>query len=78
MQTLPANNEDQKGPARDDSVEKPTEQDPDKHNPPLKAPSDNDGGARGSAEFHGASTNHNDGAAVSAAEGEVAHTPQGP
>jgi len=74
MQTLSANNPDGKGPVRD-NVDKPTDQDPDPHNPPLRAPGPNDGKR---IDVHGAATNSEDGAMVEAAEGEIRSTPQGP
>ncbi len=77
MQTQPANNKDQKAPVVDDTDEKPTEQDPDNHNPPMEAPGDEDG-RRGRADFHGSAVNREDGAVVEAAEGEIRSTPQGP
>ena len=74
MQTLAANNPDPKGPVRD-NIDKPTAEDPDNHNPPLKVPGEHDGGKM---EVHGAATNHEDGAMVEAAEGVIKSTPQGP
>lgn len=74
MQTLPANNPDGKGPDRDNG-NKPTDQDPDPHNPPKKAPSPRDGQR---IDVHGAATNREDEAKVEAVEGEIRSTPQGP
>lgn len=74
MQTLSAQNPDGKGPYGNDA-NKPTAEDPDQHNPPLKAPAENDGKRM---DVHGAATNSEDGSRVQAAEGEIRATPLDP
>jgi hypothetical protein len=77
MQTLSANNPDGKAPVRE-PLDRPTDQDPDPHNPPLRAPPSDDDKRKGRIDVHGAAVNREDGATVEAAEGEIDSTPQGP